>query len=141
MTNRNSLLGRSKARERLTREEVAALEKATAPPIHKPRQAKPPENKTSDTQRTVRKNLMKFHWTMECPEYGFKVAGSGQSPARVTTSWTGRKSWTSVGVCIWLYVQLGRSAIVQYSGIETNIGIAARQVSHHDKLRERVREG
>ena len=85
MTNRNSLLGRSKARERLTREEVAALEKATAPPIPKPRQAKPPENKTSGTQRTVRKNLMKFHWTMECPECGFKVAGSGQSPARVTT--------------------------------------------------------
>ena len=72
MTNRTSLLGRSKARERLTKEEVAALEKATAPPT-----PKPPENKTSGTQRTVRKNLMKFHWTVECPACGFKVAGTG----------------------------------------------------------------
>ena len=77
MTNRNSLLGRSRPRERLTKEEVAALEKATAPPTPKPRQAKPPENKTSGTQRTVRKNLMKFHWTVECPACGFKVAGTG----------------------------------------------------------------
>ncbi len=32
MTNRNSLLGRSKPSERLTREEITALDKATVPP-------------------------------------------------------------------------------------------------------------
>ena len=32
MTNRNSLLGRSRPREKLTREEIAALDKATVPP-------------------------------------------------------------------------------------------------------------
>ena len=31
MTNRNSLLGRSRPREKLTREEIAALDKATVP--------------------------------------------------------------------------------------------------------------
>lgn len=77
MTNRNSLLGRARPREKLTKEEVAALEKATAPPVPKARPAKPVENKTGGTQRTVRKNLLKFHWTTECPACGFKVAGSG----------------------------------------------------------------
>ena len=32
MTNRNILLGRSKPSERLSREEIAALDKATTPP-------------------------------------------------------------------------------------------------------------
>ena len=39
MTNRNSLLGRSRPREKLTREEIAALDKATVPPAPP---AKPP---------------------------------------------------------------------------------------------------
>ena len=33
MTNRNSLLGRSKPSEKLTGEEVAALDKVTVPPV------------------------------------------------------------------------------------------------------------
>ena len=33
MTNRNSLLGRSKPSEKLTREEIAALDKVTVPPV------------------------------------------------------------------------------------------------------------
>ena len=78
MTNRDSLLGRSRPRERLTREEIAALDKATSPPAPKASQAKPPQNKTGATQRKVRKDQLKFHWTIECPECGFKVAGSGQ---------------------------------------------------------------
>ena len=32
MANRNALLGRSRPREKLTREEIAALDKATVPP-------------------------------------------------------------------------------------------------------------
>ena len=33
MTNRNSLLGRSKPNEKLTGEELAALDKVTVPPV------------------------------------------------------------------------------------------------------------
>ena len=39
MTNRNALLGRSRPREKLTREEIAALDEATVPPVPP---AKPP---------------------------------------------------------------------------------------------------
>ena len=42
MANRNSLLGRSRPRERLTREEIAALDEATVPPVPP---AKPPGKK------------------------------------------------------------------------------------------------
>ena len=82
MTNRNSLLGRSKAREKLTREELAALDKVTAPPVPPAlptkQPAKPPEQKSGGTQRKVRKDLLKFRWSIECPGCGFKVTGNGQ---------------------------------------------------------------
>ena len=42
MTNRNSLLGRSKPREKLTGEEIAALDEVTVPPVPP---AKPPGNR------------------------------------------------------------------------------------------------
>ena len=80
MTNRNILLGRSKPSERLTREEIAALDKATVPPAP-PAQAakpKPPAMKGGGQQRTVRRDLLKFRWSLECPGCGFKVAGEGQ---------------------------------------------------------------
>ena len=51
MTNRNSLLGRSKPRGKLTREEIAALDEATVPPVQP---AKPPGKKGGGTQRMVR---------------------------------------------------------------------------------------
>ena len=59
MTNRNSLLGRSKPSEKLTGEQLAALDKATAPPVPivppAPKQpAKPPEQKSGGTQRKVK---------------------------------------------------------------------------------------
>ena len=81
MTNRNSLLGRSRPGERLTREEIAALEKVTAPeprpqPASKP--AKPPGKKVGGQQRMVRRDLLQFRWSLECPGCGFKVNGEGQ---------------------------------------------------------------
>ena len=75
MTNRNSLLGRSRPRERLTREEIAALDEATVLPVPP---AKPPGRRGDSPQRMVRRDLLKFHWSLECPGCGFKVTGNGQ---------------------------------------------------------------
>ena len=75
MTNRNLLLGRSKPSEKLTREEIAALDKVTAPPAPA---AKPTGKKGGGQQRTVRRDLLKFRWSLECPGCGFKVTGEGQ---------------------------------------------------------------
>ena len=82
MTNRNSLLGRSKPSEKLTGEELAALDRATAPPVPPAlptkQPAKPPEQKSGGTQRKVKRDLLKFRWSIECPDCGFKVTGNGQ---------------------------------------------------------------
>ena len=76
MTNRNLLLGRSKPSEKLSREEIAALDQVTTPPAPP---AKPP-GKTGGghQQRMVRRVLLKFRWSLECPGCGFKVTGEGQ---------------------------------------------------------------
>ena len=78
MTNRNLRLGRSKPSERLTREEIAALDKATTPPAPTTPAAETPGKKGGGQQRTVRRDLLKFRWSVECPGCGFKVAGEGQ---------------------------------------------------------------
>ena len=75
MSNRNSLLGRSRPREKLTGEELAALDKVTVPPAPP---AKPPGMKGGGTQRKVHRDLLKFRWSIECPDCGFKVTGNGQ---------------------------------------------------------------
>ena len=75
MTNRNSLLGRSKPSEELTREEIAALVKATVPPVPPP---KPSGENGGGPQRMVRRDLLKFRWSLECPGCGFNVTGEGQ---------------------------------------------------------------
>ena len=75
MTNRNLLLGRSKPSEKLSREEIAALDQVTTPPTPP---AKPPEKKVGGQQRMVRRDLLKFRWSLECPGCGFKVTGDGQ---------------------------------------------------------------
>ena len=75
MTNRNLLLGRSNPSEKLTREEIAALDKVTAPPAPS---AKPLRKKGGGQQQTVRRDLLKFRWSLECPGCGFKVTGEGQ---------------------------------------------------------------
>ena len=77
MTNRNSLLGRARPKERLTKEEKAALDRATTAPAPTHPPANPPQNKTGAKQTKVRKDQLKFHWTVECPECGFKVSGGG----------------------------------------------------------------
>ena len=92
MTNRNILLGRSKPSERLTREEVAALDQATVPepkpqPASKP---KPPAMKGGGQQRMVRRDLLKFRWSLECPACGFKVNGEGQPQPRQRLARCGR---------------------------------------------------
>ena len=78
MTNRNLLLGRSKPSEMLTREEVAALDQVTAPTAATAPPAKPPGKKGGGPQRMVRRGLLKFRWSLECPGCGFKVTGDGQ---------------------------------------------------------------
>ena len=82
MTNRNLLLGRSKPSEKLTREEIAALDQATVPPAS-PAPPTKPAKATGKTggghqQRTVARNILKFRWSLDCPGCGFKVSGEGQ---------------------------------------------------------------
>lgn len=77
MTNRNLLLGRSKPSEKLTRAEIAALDQANAPPVP-PAMPKPTGQKGGGQQRTVRRESLKFRWSVECPGCGFKVNGEGQ---------------------------------------------------------------
>ena len=75
MSKRTSLLGRSRPSERLTREEIAALEKMTVPPTPP---AKPPWKNGGDPLRMVHKDLLTFCWSLECPGCGFKATGDGQ---------------------------------------------------------------
>ena len=77
MTNRNLLLGRSKSSDKLTREEIAALDQAAAPPAP-PAKPGPSGKKGGGQQRTVRRDLLKFRWSLDCPGCGFKVTGEGQ---------------------------------------------------------------
>ena len=97
MRNRDSLLGRARPADRLTREQIAALDKATSTPAPTPAPMKPTappaaqEPKPSVAQpppagnaganngknTTVGKSQLKFHWTVDCPECGFKVSGHG----------------------------------------------------------------
>ena len=80
MTNRNSLLGRSRPSEKLTTAEIAALDEVAASPAPPPTQPRPqtPPKKASGQQRTVRREILKFRWSLQCPDCGFKVAGEGQ---------------------------------------------------------------
>ena len=81
MAKRTSLLGWSRPSERLTREEIAVLDKVTLPPEPP---AKPLGKNGGGPQRMVPKDLLTFRWSLECPGCGFKVTGDGQPPARAT---------------------------------------------------------
>ena len=71
MTNKNLLLGRSKPSEKLTREEIAALDKATVPPAPPAKRAD--RKKGGGPQQMVRRDLLKF-------------AGASSAPAAVSRS-------------------------------------------------------
>ena len=77
MTNRNLLLGQSKPSEKLSKEEIAARDRVTASPAPTTK-PKPAGKKGSGPQRMVRRDLLKFRWSLECPGCGFKVNGEGQ---------------------------------------------------------------
>ena len=97
MRRRDSLLGRPRPAERLTRDEKAALDKLTSTPAAPPAPSKPkappatqePKTRAAQTppagnaganngkNATVGKSQLKFHWTVDCPECGFKVSGHG----------------------------------------------------------------
>ena len=53
------------------------LDKVAAPPAP-PAKPKPPGEKGGGQQRMVRRDLLKFRWSLECPGCGFKVTGDGQ---------------------------------------------------------------
>ena len=72
MTNRNSLLGRSRPADRLSKTDGEALDKAIAEPAPKPPPApevpaNTPSPSNAGKETKVRKNQLKFHWTTECP--------------------------------------------------------------------------
>ena len=55
MSNRNSLLGRSKASEKLTGEQLAALDKATVPPVP----LVPPRRRSNRRSRLSRRAVVR----------------------------------------------------------------------------------
>ena len=76
MPDRNSLLGRSRPNEKLSKEEIAALDKVTStPPRPQPAStlAKPADGK----KLRVPAKALNFHWTTLCPSCGRKTAGQG----------------------------------------------------------------
>ena len=60
--------------------EIAALEAITAEPKPQPdsKPEKPPGKKGGGQQRMVRRNLLKFRGSFDCPGCGFKVTGDGE---------------------------------------------------------------
>ena len=108
MRNRDSLLGRARPADRLTKEQIAALDRATstppappaptkptAPPAtpapaptankpEKPRSkqaAKPTAPKNGPVIHKVRRDQLSFRWSADCPGCGFKVVGHGHPTA------------------------------------------------------------
>ena len=115
MNNRDSLLGRSTPRERLTREEIAALDQETstpAAPAAPPKPAappapeqpkptadqppKPPAEKNQPVIHKVRRDQLSFRWSADCPACGFKVNGAGHPSAGQRLARCGRCKATLV---------------------------------------------
>ena len=78
MTNRNLLLGRSKPSEKLTREEIAALDQKAAPSRAAGKAEADREEGQWPAADGPQGDLLKFRWSLECPGCGFKVTGEGQ---------------------------------------------------------------
>ena len=81
MAKRTSLLGRSRPSEKLTREEIAALDKATVPEPP----AKPPWTNGGGPQRMVRKDLLTFPLEPRVPWLRFQGHRQWPAPARATS--------------------------------------------------------
>jgi hypothetical protein len=78
MADKNSLLGRSRPSERLSRDEVAALDSATAPPQQRPQPTTPGPAKSAKAQKVqVSVKAVSFRWSAPCPSCGRKVTGQG----------------------------------------------------------------
>ena len=76
MADRNSLLGRSRPSEKLTREEIAALDKGTNTPP-RPRSASRSAKQANPKQLKVPAKALNFHWSTLCPACGRKASGQG----------------------------------------------------------------
>jgi hypothetical protein len=78
MADKNSLLGRSRPSERLSRDEIAALDSATAPPQQRPQPTTPGPAKSAKAQKVqVSVKAVSFRWSAPCPSCGRKVTGQG----------------------------------------------------------------
>ena len=76
MTRRNSLLGRSRPKEKLSREEIAALDKVTAPEPRPQPAPKPEKAKGKGEKVTVGISALTFRWIVNCPSCGHKAGGN-----------------------------------------------------------------
>ena len=76
MVDRNSRLGRARPSERLTRDEIAALDKVTSTPP-RPQPASTSSKPADGKKLRVPAKALNFHWTTLCPSCGRKAAGQG----------------------------------------------------------------
>ena len=139
MTNRNALLGRAKPSEKLTREEIAALDKATVPPVPPP---KPSGKNGGGPQRMVRRDLLKFRWSLECPGCGFKVTGDGQ-PQPGQSVWRGaaaaKWSWSwAAGDAAGNPEYVNPEALMIEPEVLKELRIIVAKVAHADQASGRV---
>ena len=74
MTNRNSLLGHSRPREKLSRAEIIALDNLTKP--------QPASTAAKPQKVTVKASALNWRWTVACPACGFKVSGRRGTPSQ-----------------------------------------------------------
>ena len=77
MADKSSLLGRSRPSERLSRDEIAALDSATAPPPQRPQPTSKPAMSAKAQKVQVSAKAVSFHWSAPCPSCGRKVSGQG----------------------------------------------------------------
>ena len=96
MRNRGSLLGRARPAERLTREQIAALDKETSTPATPAAPPKPPAAKNQPVIHKVRRDQLIFRWSTDCPACGFKVNGDGHLSAGQRLARCGRCKVTLV---------------------------------------------
>ena len=81
MTNRNMLLGRSRPREKLSKEEIATLDKVAVPPAP-PAKPKPTGKKGGGPQRMVRRGDPEVSMEPRVPRLRFQGRRRRPAPAR-----------------------------------------------------------